>query len=170
MDFIPLVAETLGGLAKDTISTVRLIGKVLGQRVNPSDPSTSTKHLFGRLAIALWRGNVAPPCCSLPRWTNLIFFVVVLVLIICLLRCIVFSLHIMLTSRSRLVWRSLTIRAMRSANSQATPWHQTSSRSRARARVDIMSRAVWRAREALGCSCFNMNYRVYYAELAHECT
>ena len=57
MDFIPLVAEILGGLAKDTISMVRLIGKVLGQRVSPSDPSTSTKHLFGRMAIALWRGN-----------------------------------------------------------------------------------------------------------------
>ena len=57
VDFIPVVAETLGGLAKDTISTVRLIGKVLGHRVSPSDPSTSTKHLFGRLAIALWQGN-----------------------------------------------------------------------------------------------------------------
>ena len=57
VDFISLVAETLGGLAKDTISTVRVIGKVLGQRVSPSDPSTSTKHLFGRLDIALWRGH-----------------------------------------------------------------------------------------------------------------
>ena len=52
VDFIPLVAETLGGLAKDTISTVRLIGKVLGQRVSPSDPSISTKHLFGQLAMS----------------------------------------------------------------------------------------------------------------------
>ena len=54
VDFIPLVAEILGGLAKDTISMVRLIGKVLDQRVSPSDPSTSTKHHFGRMAIALW--------------------------------------------------------------------------------------------------------------------
>jgi len=45
MDFIPLEAETPGRLAKDTISVVHLIGKVLGQRVSPSDPSTSTKHL-----------------------------------------------------------------------------------------------------------------------------
>ena len=67
VDFIPLVAETLGGLAKDTISTVRLIGKVLGQRVSPSDPSTSTKHLFGQLAIALWRGNA---CCWLHRYPS----------------------------------------------------------------------------------------------------
>ena len=33
------------------------IGDFLGQRVNSVDPSHSTKHLFGRLAIALWRGN-----------------------------------------------------------------------------------------------------------------
>ena len=64
MDFIPLVAETLGGLAKDTIRMTRAIGKALGKRTNPDDPSTSTKHLFGRLAIALWRGNA---CCWIHR-------------------------------------------------------------------------------------------------------
>ena len=57
VDLFPLVAETLGGLAKDTISMVRSIGRVLSQRASSPDPSTSTKHLFGRLAIALWRGN-----------------------------------------------------------------------------------------------------------------
>ena len=40
VDFIPIVAETLGGLAKDTISMIRLIGRALGQRSNPSDPPT----------------------------------------------------------------------------------------------------------------------------------
>ena len=64
MDFIPLVAETLGGLAKDTIRMTRAIGKALGKRTNPDDPSTSTKHLFARLAIALWRGNA---CCWIHR-------------------------------------------------------------------------------------------------------
>ena len=64
MDFIPLVAETFGGLAKDTIRMTQAIGKVLGKRTNPDDPSTSTKHLFGRLAIALWRGNA---CCWIHR-------------------------------------------------------------------------------------------------------
>ena len=57
VDFIPVVAETLGGLAKDTISMIRSIGRALGQRSNPSDPATSTQQLFGRFALALWRGN-----------------------------------------------------------------------------------------------------------------
>ena len=64
MDFIPLVAETLGGLAEDTIRMTRAIGKALGKRTNPDDPSTSTKHLFGCRAIALWRGNA---CCWIHR-------------------------------------------------------------------------------------------------------
>ena len=50
MDFIPLMAETLEGLTKDTVSTVRSIGRALGQRASPPDPFTSTNHLFGRLA------------------------------------------------------------------------------------------------------------------------
>ena len=62
VDFIPLVAETLGGLAKDSIRIIQAIGKALGKRTNPDDPSVSTKHLFGQLAIALWRGNA---CCWL---------------------------------------------------------------------------------------------------------
>ena len=57
VDFIPLVADTLGGLAKDSIRIIQAIGKALGKRTNPDDPSVFTKHLFGRLAIALWRGN-----------------------------------------------------------------------------------------------------------------
>ena len=57
LHFIPLVAETLGGLADDTIQTVRSIGKAIADRVGTTDSSNSSKHLFGRLAIALWRGN-----------------------------------------------------------------------------------------------------------------
>ena len=56
-DFIPLVAETLGGLAEDTIRTVRSIGHAIADRSGSLDPSTTSRHLYGRLAIALWRGN-----------------------------------------------------------------------------------------------------------------
>ena len=56
-NFIPLVAETLGGLAEDTICTIRAIGRAIADRAGTSDPSISVKQLFSRLAIALWRGN-----------------------------------------------------------------------------------------------------------------
>ena len=59
IEFIPLVVETLGGLAEDTILTIRSIGQAIGQRVGSLDPSISTRHLFHRLAIALWRGNAS---------------------------------------------------------------------------------------------------------------
>ena len=57
VDFIPVVAETLGGLAEDTISTIRSLREAIAQRVNPQDSSTCVKQLFHRVAIALWRGN-----------------------------------------------------------------------------------------------------------------
>ena len=57
IECVPMVVEALRGWAPDSISTIRRIGDILGQRVNPSDPSHSTKHLFGRLSITLWRGN-----------------------------------------------------------------------------------------------------------------
>ena len=50
VDFFPLVAEILGGLAKDSI------GKALGQRSNPLDPQTTIKHLLAVLLL-LRRGN-----------------------------------------------------------------------------------------------------------------
>ena len=60
MDFIPLVAETLGGLAEDTITTISAIGKAISARTGYMDSSsTSTKHLFRRIAIALWCGNAS---------------------------------------------------------------------------------------------------------------
>ena len=43
--------------ADDTIQTVRSIGSAIADRVGSTDSSNSSKHLFGRLAIALWRGN-----------------------------------------------------------------------------------------------------------------
>ena len=55
------MAETLGGLAEDTISTIRSLGEAIAQRVNPQDSSTCIKQLFHRVAIALWRGTLAAP-------------------------------------------------------------------------------------------------------------
>ena len=47
----------LGGLAEDTISTIRSLWEAIAQRVNPQNSSTCIKQLFYRVAIALWRGN-----------------------------------------------------------------------------------------------------------------
>ena len=54
--FIPLAAESLGGWSSEAIDTISSIGKLLGQRLGIS-PSETTRHLFQRLAIALWKGN-----------------------------------------------------------------------------------------------------------------
>ena len=56
IQFIPLVAETLGGWSSDAIDTISSIGRLQGQRLG-IPPSETTHHLFQRLAIALWRGN-----------------------------------------------------------------------------------------------------------------
>ena len=58
VSFIPIVAETLGGLGEDSINTIRAIGEAINQRATHThSTSSSVKHLFHRLAIALWRGN-----------------------------------------------------------------------------------------------------------------
>ena len=57
--FIPLVAETLGGLAEVTINTVRSIGHAIADKAGFPDPAITSRHLFGRFAIALWRGNAS---------------------------------------------------------------------------------------------------------------
>ena len=57
VDFLPIVAETLGGLGQDTIQVVRSIGESIAQRISYQDASSPTSQLFRRLAIALWRGN-----------------------------------------------------------------------------------------------------------------
>ena len=53
--FVPIVAETLGGLSEVAIDTIRSIG-LQGQRLGIPPPD-STRHLFQRLAISLWKGN-----------------------------------------------------------------------------------------------------------------
>ena len=57
VECIPIVAETLGGLAKDTIHTISSLGRAIAGRAGSMDPSSTTRHLFQRFAIALWRGN-----------------------------------------------------------------------------------------------------------------
>ncbi len=59
MDFVPLVAQTLGGLAEDTIRTITNISRAIENRCGTSDSTPTTSHLFGRLAVALWRGNAS---------------------------------------------------------------------------------------------------------------
>ena len=56
---IPLLAETLGGLSEDSILNIRAIGRAIGLRTSSPDPSISSKHLFGRVAIILWCGNAS---------------------------------------------------------------------------------------------------------------
>ena len=54
--FIPLVVETLGGWSNEAARTISNIGRLLGQR-SGTDLAISTRHLFQRLAIGLWKGN-----------------------------------------------------------------------------------------------------------------
>ena len=60
VDFIPIVAGTLGGLAEDTISTISTLGMAISQRVGPTtddDSSPAIRQLFNKYAVTLWRGN-----------------------------------------------------------------------------------------------------------------
>ena len=41
VEFIPLVAETLGDLAEDAITTIRAIGYAVGQRIIPPHPPST---------------------------------------------------------------------------------------------------------------------------------
>ena len=54
--FIPLVVETLGGWSKKAINTISRIGHLLGNRLG-IPPWKTTRHLFQRLSISLWKGN-----------------------------------------------------------------------------------------------------------------
>ena len=56
ISFIPLAVETLGGLSVTAADTISSIGRLMGQRFGIS-PAESTRHLFQRLSISLWRGN-----------------------------------------------------------------------------------------------------------------
>ena len=56
ISFIPLAFETLGGMSDTTADTITSLGRLIGQRFGIS-PSESSRQLFQRLAISLWRGN-----------------------------------------------------------------------------------------------------------------
>ena len=56
MSFVPLVVESLGGWSEEAAFTISRIGRLLGQRTG-SSPGETTRHLFQRLSVALWRGN-----------------------------------------------------------------------------------------------------------------
>ena len=55
VSFIPLVMESVGGWSDEAADT---IGSLMGQHLGIS-PAQSTRHLFQRCAISLWRGNAA---------------------------------------------------------------------------------------------------------------
>ena len=56
VSFISLAFESLGGVSELAIRTIRRIGQYLGQRLGVS-PSMSTRQLFQRCSVCLWRGN-----------------------------------------------------------------------------------------------------------------
>ena len=56
VSFTPMVIESLGGWSEIASHNINRIGRLMGQR-SGSPPSESTRHLFQRLSITLWRGN-----------------------------------------------------------------------------------------------------------------
>ena len=58
VSFIPIVFETLGGLSSSAVCNLAYLRRLVGQRLG-IPPSDSTRHLFQRCAISLWRGNAA---------------------------------------------------------------------------------------------------------------
>ena len=58
VSFIPLAIESLGGWSELGAKTISHIGRLLGQRLGIC-PSTTSRHLFQRCSVSLWRGNAA---------------------------------------------------------------------------------------------------------------
>ena len=52
------VLETPGGMSAPAVDTLACLGRLLGQRLG-IPPADSTRHLFQKCAISLWRGNAA---------------------------------------------------------------------------------------------------------------
>jgi hypothetical protein len=65
VDFVPVVFETVGGAAGDSISIVRAIGRAIGQRSSSQDYSVATKQLFSRIAVM----HLSIACPTTP-WTG----------------------------------------------------------------------------------------------------
>ena len=58
VSFVPLLVETIGGWIEKASHTITSIGRLLGQRLRFNVGDT-TRHLFQRLSISLWKGNSA---------------------------------------------------------------------------------------------------------------
>ena len=56
ISFIPLVVGALGFWGKEALATIKSLGCLQALRLG-LDPNESTKHLFQKLSVALWRGN-----------------------------------------------------------------------------------------------------------------
>ena len=56
VSFVPLVAESIGGWSEEAAQTISEIGQLQGQRLG-IPPAETTRHLFQRCAISLWKGN-----------------------------------------------------------------------------------------------------------------
>ena len=77
ISFIPLAVESLGGWSDLAAKTISRIGRLLGQRLG-IPPSITSRQLFQRCSVSLWRGNAAlwlhrfPPISS---FIDSVFFV-----------------------------------------------------------------------------------------------
>ena len=58
VSFIPLAIESLGGWSELGAKTINHIGCLLSQRLGICT-STTSRHLFQRCSVSLWRGNAA---------------------------------------------------------------------------------------------------------------
>ena len=58
VSFIPLAVESLGGWSDLAAKTISHIGRLLGQRLG-IPPSITSRQLFQRCSVSLWRGNAA---------------------------------------------------------------------------------------------------------------
>ena len=58
VSFIPLAVESLGGWSDLAAKTISRIGRLLGQRLG-IPPSITSRQLFQRCSVSLWRGNAA---------------------------------------------------------------------------------------------------------------
>ena len=91
------VFETLGGLSSSTVCNLSYLGRLIGQRLGIS-PSDSTRHLFQRCDLSLWRGNAALWIRRLPT------FVLSVDGVTCCLFCLLFVLLFFLMYMVLYVW------------------------------------------------------------------
>ena len=66
MCFLPLPIEVLGGFHEAGVHLVKRLGQDLARSSGQED-SSIVKHLFGRLAVLLQRGNSQLMCNRLPQ-------------------------------------------------------------------------------------------------------